>query len=84
MRVYNMCTPPAQLQFNPFCAILYTHHHHHHQGFDGAFGQNHVSPRGLSSRKLAQLVCVEGIVTKCSLVRPKVVRRCVGKAGWFV
>ncbi|KAM3573056.1 hypothetical protein VYU27_004927, partial [Nannochloropsis oceanica] len=56
-------------------------------GFDGAFGQNHVSPRGLTSRRLAQLVCVEGIVTRCSLVRPKVVRSvhyCPAKQGHVV
>jgi len=43
-------------------------------GFEGSFGHHHVSPRGLLSSFLCSLVCVEGIVTKCSLVRPKVVR----------
>ncbi|KAJ1723266.1 MCM DNA helicase complex subunit [Coemansia erecta] len=43
-------------------------------GFGGAFGSNQVSPRGLRARLVGQLVCVEGIVTRCSLVRPKVVR----------
>ena len=33
-----------------------------------------VSPRGLTSDLLSTLVCVEGIVTKVSLVRPKVVK----------
>ena len=39
-----------------------------------SFGSKHVSPRTLTSRYLGNLVCVEGIVTKCSLIRPKVVR----------
>ncbi|KAM4705528.1 maternal DNA replication licensing factor mcm3 [Rhinophrynus dorsalis] len=43
-------------------------------GFEGSFGTKHVSPRTLTSSYLSSLVCVEGIVTKCSLVRPKVMR----------
>lgn len=36
-----------------------------HIGFEGSFGNKHVSPRTLSARFLGNLVCVEGIVTKC-------------------
>ncbi|XP_071941700.1 DNA replication licensing factor MCM3-like isoform X2 [Antedon mediterranea] len=43
-------------------------------GLEGSFGAKHVTPRSLSARNLGNLVCVEGIVTKCSLVRPKIVR----------
>ncbi|KAG7461137.1 hypothetical protein MATL_G00206780 [Megalops atlanticus] len=43
-------------------------------GLEGSFGSKHVTPRTLTSRLLGNMVCVEGIVTKCSLVRPKVVR----------
>jgi len=43
-------------------------------GFEGSFGSKHVSPRSLSARNLGNLVCCEGIVTKCSLVSPKVVK----------
>ncbi|XP_053565530.1 DNA replication licensing factor MCM3 [Bombina bombina] len=43
-------------------------------GLEGSFGTKHVTPRTLTSRCLSCVVCVEGIVTKCSLVRPKVVR----------
>merc|ERR1719412_2165737 len=45
-----------------------------HVGFEGSFGSKHVTPRTLTSRNLGNLVCVEGIVTKVSLVRPKVVK----------
>ncbi|XP_029281864.1 DNA replication licensing factor MCM3 [Cottoperca gobio] len=41
---------------------------------EGSFGTKHVTPRTLTSRLLGTMVCVEGIITKCSLVRPKVVR----------
>ncbi|XP_019947501.1 DNA replication licensing factor MCM3 [Paralichthys olivaceus] len=41
---------------------------------EGSFGSMHVTPRTLTSRLLGSMVCVEGIITKCSLVRPKVVR----------
>ena len=43
-------------------------------GLKGSFGGSQVSPRGLTSDLLTSLVCVEGIVTKVSLVRPKVVK----------
>lgn len=43
-------------------------------GLEGSFGAKHVTPRTLTARFLGCMVCVEGIVTKCSLVRPKVVR----------
>lgn len=36
-------------------------------GFEGSFGNKHVTPRTLTSRFLGNLVCVEGIVTKCKL-----------------
>ncbi|GIY50960.1 zygotic DNA replication licensing factor mcm3 [Caerostris darwini] len=41
---------------------------------EGSFGSKHVTPRTLVSSYLGNVVCVEGIVTKCSIVRPKVVR----------
>jgi DNA replication licensing factor MCM3 len=46
-----------------------------HLGIDGIFGGDFlVTPRHLLSHFLGSLVCVEGIVTKCSSVLPKVVR----------
>lgn len=45
-----------------------------HVGFDGSFGSHQVSPRGLTSELITRLVCVEGIITRCSAVRPKVSR----------
>eukprot|EP00871_Galdieria_phlegrea_P005445 jgi/Galph1/5901/GphlegSOOS_G4599.1 len=41
--------------------------------FYGSFGSRQVSPRGLLAEFLGGLVCIEGIVTRCSLVRPKLV-----------
>ncbi|EFO21958.1 DNA replication licensing factor [Loa loa] len=43
-------------------------------GFEGSFGDRHVNPRTLKSHFLGSMVCCEGIVTKCSALRPKVVR----------
>ncbi|OTA00142.1 DNA replication licensing factor mcm3, putative [Trichoderma parareesei] len=40
----------------------------------GNFGLNACNPRTLSSQHLNNMVSVEGIVTRCSLIRPKVVR----------
>lgn len=40
----------------------------------GSFGLNACNPRTLSSHHLNNMVSLEGIVTRCSLIRPKVVR----------
>lgn len=37
-------------------------------GFEGSFGAKHVTPRTLTSRFIGNLVCVEGIVTKCKTI----------------
>ena len=38
----------------------------------GAFGENACNPRTLGSSHINRMVSLEGIATKCSLVRPKV------------
>ena len=38
-------------------------------GLEGSFGAKHVTSRTLTSRLLGSLVCLEGIVTKCSQVK---------------
>ncbi|KAM7270985.1 hypothetical protein ACFE04_030199 [Oxalis oulophora] len=43
-------------------------------GFEGPFVSRRVTPRELLSEFIGSMVCVEGIITKCSLVRPKVVK----------
>ena len=50
-----------------------------------------MTPRSLNASFVNKLVCIKGIVTKCSLVRPKVLKsvhycedtqvRCCGAAG---
>ncbi|KAK6202708.1 uncharacterized protein RJT21DRAFT_21255 [Scheffersomyces amazonensis] len=42
--------------------------------FKGSFGDHHVSPRSINSGHLSKLVSIEGIVTRASLVRPKIIR----------
>jgi len=34
-------------------------------GLEGSFGSRHVTPRTLTSEHLGNIVCLEGIVTKC-------------------
>jgi DNA replication licensing factor MCM3 len=43
-------------------------------GFKGSFGDHFANPRTICARHLGKMVSIEGIVTRCSLVRPKVVR----------
>ena len=45
-----------------------------HVGLEGSFGELHTNPRHLSSRLLSHMVCLNGIVTSCSLVRPKLLK----------
>jgi DNA replication licensing factor MCM3 len=40
----------------------------------GAFGEYSCNPRTLGSAHLNRMISLEGIVTKCSLVRPKVIQ----------
>lgn len=42
-----------------------------HLGFTGSLGRNMVTPRTISSEFISKMICVEGIVTSTSLVRPK-------------
>jgi len=51
----------------------------------GSFGEFTCNPRTLRSHHLNHMVSLEGIVTKCSLVRPKVVKSvhyCEKKMEW--
>jgi len=45
-----------------------------HLGFDGAFGSRRCDPKEMQSSNITQLMCIEGIVTRISLVRPKMVQ----------
>lgn len=42
-----------------------------HLGFSGALGANSTNPRSIRSSFIGKMICVEGIVTSVSLVRPK-------------
>jgi len=46
----------------------YKEHHEFFIGLEGSFGAKHVTPRTLLSHFLGNMVCVEGIVTKCKLL----------------
>lgn len=43
-------------------------------GFSGSFGDHHVSPRSLHAAHLGRMISLEGIITRCSLVRPKMLK----------
>ena len=43
-------------------------------GFEGNFGASSVTPRTVGADHVSRLVSVEGIVTRCALVKPKLVR----------
>lgn len=43
-------------------------------GFSGSFGDHHVSPRSLKAEHLGKMIALEGIITRCSLVRPKMLK----------
>lgn len=45
---------------------------HFYVGFKGSFGDHHTTPRTLRAEKLGKMICIEGIVTRCNLVRPKI------------
>ncbi|ABN66014.2 member of complex that acts at ARS's to initiate replication [Scheffersomyces stipitis CBS 6054] len=42
--------------------------------FKGSFGDLQVTPRSIHSDHLSKMVSIEGIVTRASLVRPKIIR----------
>lgn len=42
--------------------------------FKGSFGDHLLNPRTVNASHLGKLICIEGIVTRCSLVRSKIVR----------
>ncbi|TIA88511.1 hypothetical protein E3P99_02539 [Wallemia hederae] len=43
-------------------------------GLRGSFGDNHVNPRTLRAMHIGNMISLEGIVTRCSLVRPKMLK----------
>lgn len=55
-------------------ATAFTKEPNYRVTFEGNLGRNLVTPRGLSSAMVHNLVGVQGIVTRISLVRPKLVK----------
>ncbi|ELA41199.1 uncharacterized protein VICG_01798 [Vittaforma corneae ATCC 50505] len=45
-----------------------------HIGFSGSLGANSLNPRSIDSTFISRMICIEGIVTSVSLVRPKLRR----------
>ncbi|KAG8934037.1 MCM DNA helicase complex subunit [Tulasnella sp. 417] len=43
-------------------------------GLIGSFGDHHLNPRTLKAGHLGKMLSLEGIVTRCSLVRPKMLK----------
>lgn len=43
-------------------------------GLEGSFGEHSVRPGNLNSMHIGSLICIEGIVSRCSIVRPKVAK----------
>ncbi|GMK54294.1 hypothetical protein CspeluHIS016_0108800 [Cutaneotrichosporon spelunceum] len=50
------------------------HDKDYYVGLRGSFGQQHCNPRTLRSHQIGKMVSLEGIVTRCSLVRPKMLK----------
>jgi len=46
----------------------------YHIGLEGSFGENETTPRKITAKFIGRLICLEAIVTRCSIVRPKVLR----------
>lgn len=46
-------------------------------GFEGPFVSRRVTPRELLSEFIGSMVCVEGIVTKCTFLRPAFLTRAI-------
>lgn len=59
---------------NPNLQDEYDANQQFYLSFKGSFGAHHVTPRSINSNHLSKMVSIEGIVTRASLVRPKVIR----------
>ena len=59
---------------NPQHSDTYDANQQFYLSFKGAFGDHHVNPRTIDSTYLSKMVSIEGIVTRVSLVRPKIIR----------
>lgn len=69
-------TEAIQAIYNPVetPGIKIEDHDEFYLSFYGSFGAYNLSPRTINSSYLSKMISVEGIVTKASLVRPKIIR----------
>jgi len=73
--------PPFDRALKETAMAFRTHQHAYinedtvfYVGFKGSFGDHHVNPRTLRATHLGKTISIDGIVTRCSLVRPKMVK----------
>jgi DNA replication licensing factor MCM3 len=64
------CLPALEQAMKEFVALVNSNYVKNimkdlHVGLEGNFGNYYVNPRILSSKYLAKLICIDGIVTKC-------------------
>lgn len=62
------------LQIIGVLSYILTVFQNYYCAYVGAFGEFSCNPRTLGSSHLNRMISLEGIVTKCSLVRPKVIQ----------
>lgn len=65
---------PLESALNKYAAEIFIDVPQFKVGITGQIGENLLTPRQLSSRFISQLICLDGIVTKTSLVNPKLVK----------
>lgn len=76
--------PPAEAALKETVMAIYDPYQYSHLelnsdsdfylAFRGSFGSHQMSPRTIDSSMLSKMISVEGIVTRASLIRPKVIK----------
>ncbi|OWB58031.1 hypothetical protein B5S28_g4021 [[Candida] boidinii] len=76
--------PAAESALKDTIMAVYDRYEYSHLDFDldtdfylafrGAFGSHQLTPRSIDSSFLSKMVSIEGIVTRASLIRPKIIK----------